>query len=105
MDHPNENQHHFSRVLLRRFKLPGKPLQCYQIDSGEWIGKSIERTCAARGYNVLVADDFIENSLDDEFSKVESKVPNLFRALEAAEAESTALSFEDFSTLCRYAAI
>jgi hypothetical protein len=40
MNNPNENQHFISQVLLKRFKILGNPLQCYQVQTGEWIASS-----------------------------------------------------------------
>jgi hypothetical protein len=106
MDTCAENQHYISRVLLKRFKLPGEPLQCYQVESGEWIPKSIERACSAPGYNQLILPDGVENTLEDEFSKVESALPKVFRALEAAaDSKPTKLPEAEFANLCRYCAI
>jgi hypothetical protein len=106
MGERDENQHYISQVLLRRFKLPGEPLQCYQVESGEWIPKSIERACSAPGYNQLILPNGVENTLEDEFSKVESGLPKIFRALEAAaDAQSTNLPEVEFANLCRYCAI
>jgi hypothetical protein len=101
-----ENQHYISRFLLKRFRRPGEPLQCYQIASGAWIPKSVERACSAPGYNQLILPKGVENTLEDEFSKVESGLPKLFRVLEsAAGSPSIALAEADFATLCRYCAI
>jgi hypothetical protein len=44
MNNKNERQHYVSRVLLERFKIPNSPLECYQVQTGEWkqiIGQSV----------------------------------------------------------------
>src|SRR5437868_6013352 len=97
------NQHYVSRVLLKRFKIPGHPLKCYQVKTGKWKPKSVEKTCAESGYNQLLMSDCTYNSLEEEFSKVESRLPNIFRVLErAAHQASTELPATVFTDLCRY---
>src|SRR5947207_3710368 len=44
----NENEHYVSRVLLERFKLPGKPLQCFDVKTSTLKPRSVDRSCAAR---------------------------------------------------------
>jgi hypothetical protein len=45
----NERQHYVSQVQLERFKIPGSPLQCYQVETGDWKVRSVEKACAAGG--------------------------------------------------------
>jgi hypothetical protein len=100
-----ERQHYVSRVLLERFKIPGQPLQCYQVETGAWMPKSVENACAESGYNQLLAFGENDNSLEEAFSKVESRLPKTFRALEAAAQRSrTDLPAPIFENLCRYCA-
>jgi hypothetical protein len=85
MNKLNENQHWVSRVLLERFRIPGNPLQCYQIESGEWIPKSVDRACSWPGYTQLLQSEHApDNSLEAEFQKVETHLPKMFKALEEA---------------------
>ena len=99
------NQHYVSRVLLKRFRLPGQPLQCYNIAAGRWEVKSVEKACAESGYNQLITTDGIDNTLEEEFSKVESRVPKAFRFLErCADRGSTELPERVFTDLCQYCA-
>lgn len=99
------NQHYVSRVLLKRFRVPGYPLQCYDVTTGKWKPKSVEKACADSGYNQLITSDGIDNTLEEEFSKVESRVPNTLRFLErAADGGSTELPTRVFTDLCQYCA-
>jgi hypothetical protein len=85
MNLENENQHYISAVLLRRFKTPGNPLHCYQISTREWEEKSVEKLCSAEGYNQLVVPGGkTNNALEASISRVESKLPKTFKALEHA---------------------
>ena len=103
MNQTSENQHWISQVLLKRFKTPGKPLQCYQIGTGEWVEKGIERACASLGYNQLLVSGEADNTLEAALSKVESGLPSTFRALEsAANKPLTNLSTEIHTNLCSY---
>jgi hypothetical protein len=105
MNHPNENQHWISQVLLERFKIPGTPFQCYQIQTGEWIPKSIERACAWPGYNQLLVSGQVDNTLEEAFSKVESGLRDTFKALEeAARKPSTELPSVIYTNMCWYCA-
>jgi hypothetical protein len=100
-----ENQHYVSRLLLKRFKLPGHPLECYDIAAGQWKPKSVEKACADSGYNQLITSDGIDDSLEDEFSKVESRVPKALRLLERiAGIGSADLPAQAFTDLCQYCA-
>ena len=84
MNQIDENQHSISQVLLERFKIPGSPLQCYQVQTGEWIPKSKEKACAWPGYNQLLVSGVADNTLEEAFSKVESGLRKTFKALEDA---------------------
>lgn len=99
------NQHYVSRVLLKRFKLPGEPLQCYETATGKWKAKSIEKACAESGYNQLITAEGIDDTLEEQFSKIESRVPKTFRFLEeTADSGSAALPVRVFTDLCQYCA-
>lgn len=105
MNKENERQHYVSQVLLSRFKVRGSPLQCYQVRSGEWKGRSVERVCSAGGYNQLLLYGQSDNSLESSFSKIESRLPETFRALEdAATRQTTQLPQHVYQNLCRYCA-
>jgi hypothetical protein len=103
MNNKNEHQHYVSRVLLKRFTTPGKPLQCYQVQAQRWKERSLNRVFAVRGWNQLLAFNQIDNSLEAELSKVESLLPATFDALaDAASRDSTELSARIYENLCRY---
>jgi hypothetical protein len=106
MNAENENQHYISRVLLKRFKIPDQPLQCYQIDTQLWEPKSIDRLCAADGYNqLLVPGEETNNSLEASISRVESLLPKTFKALEfASKQETTELPSVLYQNLRQYCA-
>ena len=105
MNQLDENQHSISQVLLERFKISGSPLQCYQVQTGEWIPRSKEKACAWPGYNQLLVSGQADNTLEEAFSKVESGLPRTFRALEeAARKPSTQLSPAIYENMCWYCA-
>jgi hypothetical protein len=80
-------------------------LQCYQVETGEWVAKSVAKTCSESGYNQLLAFGVSDNSLEEGFSKVESRLPKTFRALEGAVGRSqTELPPPILDNLCRYCA-
>jgi hypothetical protein len=54
MNKPNQNDHHVSQVLLKRLKIPGNPLHCYQVQTGEWEERNERNVCSAAGYNQLL---------------------------------------------------
>src|SRR5438046_10032510 len=82
MNQLDENQHSISQVLLERFKIPGNPLECYQVQTGEWFPKSKEKACAWPGYNQLLVSGVADNTREAAFSKVESGLRKPFKALE-----------------------
>jgi len=103
MNKTNENQHWISQVLLRRFKIPGTPLQCYQVETGKWIPKSIENACASPGYNQLLVSGHADNTVEEAFSKVESHLRDTFHALEeAVDRPLTELSPATHANMCWY---
>jgi hypothetical protein len=103
MNNPNERQHTISQVLLERFRVPGKPLQCYQVETGKWVPRSLERACAWPGYNQLLVAGQVDNTLEDSFSKIESDVRKTFKCLEeAAEKPSTQLEAAVYANMCWY---
>ena len=105
MNQIDENQHSISQVLLERFKIPGSPLQCYQVQTGEWIPKSKEKACAWPGYNQLLVSGVADNTLEEAFSKVESGLRKTFKALEdAARKPSTQLPPAIYENMCWYCA-
>lgn len=107
MNNSNENQHFVSKVLLKRFKIPGNPLQCYQVQTGNWIPKKPDNACSSPGYNQLLftGQSEAENKLESEFSAVESRLPKLFIILEdAAKNPTTELAEGIYNDLCKYCA-
>jgi hypothetical protein len=107
MNNPNENQHFVSKVLLKRFKIPRNPLQCYQVQTGEWIQKSPDNACSSPGYNQFLGLNQVdeENKLEADFSAIESRLPKVFNALEeAAKKSATELSAGIYEDLCNYCA-
>jgi hypothetical protein len=105
MNRLNENQHYVSRVLLERFKCPGIPLQCFELETGEWKPRSVEKACAASGYNQLLSVGQVDNTLEEAFSKIESRLPKTLRALEKiAAGGSTELAPSFYDNMCWYCA-
>ena len=103
MDVHSENQHWISQHLLKRFKVEGTPFQCYQVETGEWVPKSLDRTCAAPGYNQLLVSGETDNSLERAFSKIESGLRNTLKALEdAAKRPLTELPKALYENMCWY---
>ncbi len=105
VNNPNENQHSVSRVLLERFKIPGNPLQCYQVQAGIWIPKSPENACSWLGYSQLVDSGESDDTLERAFSAVESRLPKTLKQLEeAANNPFTHLPPDVYENMCRYCA-
>ena len=103
MNVANENQHWISQLLLKRFKIEGMPLQCYQVETDKWIEKSVERVCSGPGYNQLTVSGETDNSLETAFSKIESGLRTSLRALEAiANDQSTELPQSVYENICWY---
>jgi len=105
MDVANQNQHWISKHLLKRFKTEAVPFQCYQVETGEWLPKGLDRTCAASGYNQLLVSTQVDNTLEAAFSKVQSGLRNTLRALEdASKRPITELRQPMYSNMCWYCA-
>jgi hypothetical protein len=103
MNNLNERQHYVSQVLLRRFRIPEAPLQCYRIHSRTWKPRSVEKACSAPGYNQLVLPEGVNNVIEDSFCRVETDLPATFAALElAANKESTELPGSIYWNMCSY---
>lgn len=103
MNCKDENQHYVSKVLLKRFKTKGSPLHCYQVQTGVWAERSVEAVCSANGYNQLLLAGGVNNAIEDSFSKVESRLPKTFEALErAADKKSTGLPKNVYENICLY---
>src|SRR6266496_2670479 len=101
----NQNQHYVSRVLLERFKSPGIPLQCFELETGTWKPRSVDKACAASGYNQLIGFGQVDNTLEEAFSKIESRLPQTFRALEKiAQGGPYQLATSVYDSLCWYCA-
>jgi hypothetical protein len=104
-NHRPVNQHYVSRLLLKRFKLRGHPLQCYDVAARQWRTKSVEKACADSGYNQLITSHGIDDTLETEFSKIESRIPKALRLLERIAADGkTDLPVQVFTDLCQYCA-
>jgi len=100
---PNANQHYVSERLLKQFRVPGCPLQCYQIDTGVWKSRATDKTCSSDGYNQLSAFGEVDDTLEQAFTKVESKLPRTLAALErAAKTSMSELSADIYENLCWY---
>ena len=105
MNKAGEQQHYVSRVLLERFRIPGRALQCFQVATGEWKERSVDKLCASRGYNQILESGQTDQTIEKSFSKVESNLPKVFRALEQIAPDSTAnLPAELYESMCRYCA-
>lgn len=105
MNKKDERQHYVSRVLLERFRHPGKPLECYDVQTQEWNQRSVEKVCSAPGYNQLLLSTDVNNAIEQSFSQVESNLPKTFKALErASKKSSTELEKNTYDNLCLYCA-
>lgn len=105
MNNKNERQHYVSQVLLERFKIPNKPLECFQVQTGQWKQRSVGKACSSHGYNQLLLSGDVNNAIEDSFSKVETNLPSTFQALEkAANKSSTELPKATYENLCLYCA-
>ena len=103
MNVPTENQHWVSQHLLKRFKADGAPFQCYQVETGEWVPKGLDRVCAAPGYNQLLVAGESDNTLERLFSMVESGLRNTLRFLkDAATRPLTELPQAVYENMCWY---
>lgn len=99
------NEHYVSQVLLRRFKIPGSPLHCYQVETGEWKQRNEDKVCSAAGYNQLLVSRKPDNALDASLWAVENDLPKTFKALEeAAKKPLTELPPAIYENICKYCA-
>jgi hypothetical protein len=100
----NANEHYISQVLLRRFTVAGR-LQCYRVQTDKWKRESPQNVFSEFGYNQLLVDGQVDNTLEQAFSKVETHLPKTLEALEvAANKPSTELSSGIYENLCWYCA-
>ncbi|HEX3890765.1 MAG TPA: DUF4238 domain-containing protein [Verrucomicrobiae bacterium] len=100
----NANEHYVSQVLLRRFTIAGH-LQSYSLKEDKWRRLSPKKVFSELGYNQLLIDGQVDNTLEQAFSKVETHLPKTLEALEkAADNASTELPAEIFENLCWYCA-
>ena len=105
MNKPNKNDHYVSQVLLREFKIPGNPLHCYQVQTGEWKEKNEKNVCSAAGYNQLLISGQFYDALDASFKVVEDVLPTTFAELkQAANKPLTELPPEIYENMCKYCA-
>jgi len=100
----NANEHYVSQVLLRRFTVDGH-LQSYQVKADKWRRKSPRKVFSEFGYNQLLIDGQVDDSLEQAFSKVETPFPITLKALETAAGKpSTELPENIYENLCWYCA-
>jgi hypothetical protein len=105
MNNKDERQHYVSCVLLERFRHSGKPLECFDLKTQEWKPRSVEKVCSAPGYNQLLLSSDVNNTIEDSFSKVESRLPKTLRALEhACTQPKTELPKNIYENWCLYCA-
>ncbi len=106
MNNKDERQHYVSRVLLERFRHAGKHLECYDLKTQEWKQRSVEKVCSAPGYNQVLLSSDVNNTIEESFSKVESRLPKTFRALEQActkpETELEKSTYENWCLYCAF---
>lgn len=100
----NANEHYVSQVLLRRFTTNGH-LQRYTVKEDTWKRVSPKKIFSNDGYNQLLVEGCVDDTLEQAFSRVETPLPKTFEALEkAATIASTELPLEVFENLCWYCA-
>ena len=105
MNQPNQNDHYVSQVLLRRLKILGNPLHCYQVQTGKWEERNERNVCSAAGYNQLLVSGQFYDALDASFKAVEDNLPKTFEKLEkAANKPLTELPPEIYENMCKYCA-
>jgi hypothetical protein len=98
----NQKQHFVSQVLLRRFTISGH-LQCYDVESDTWKSKGTRNVFSARGWNQLLVAGHSDNTLEAQFSLVESRLPKTLEALEGAVTKSsTTLPSAIYQNMCQY---
>jgi hypothetical protein len=98
------NEHYVSQVLLRRFTIDGH-FQRYQVDTDRWNRRSPSNVFSHSGYNELRVEGQVDNTLEQEFSKVETDLPKSFQALDSAvTVPSTVFPDDVYSHICRYCA-
>lgn len=103
MNRRDENQHWISRCLLKRFKLPDAPFQCFQVNTGNWVSRSLNSVCSAPGYNQLLLTEDPDNSLEAAFSVIESNLPRTLKEIDAAaNRDFTELPQKVYENLCWY---
>lgn len=104
--HPN--QHYVSQVLLRRFKNPGSPLHCYQVETGAWKQRNEANVCSAPCYNqLLISGHPPDNTIDASLWEEENRLGSL-KTLEALDESAnrtlTELPQEVYENMCKYCA-
>ena len=100
----NANEHYVSQVLLRRFTVSGH-LQCFKIQESKWRRKSPKKVFSEFGYNQLLVDGKVDDTLEKAFCKVETNLPQTLKALDnAAIHSSTELPPAVYENLCWYCA-
>jgi len=102
----SQNQHFVSQVLLRRFAGNGG-LQVFDIKTAKWRRRpqSPKRVFCHKGYTQLLVNGQVDNTLEDEFGKVETQLPVTLAALDkAAQKPTTVLPLEVYSNFFWYCA-
>jgi hypothetical protein len=99
-----QNQHFVSQVLLRRFASSGR-LQVFDIATEKWKKVSPRKTFSYAGFTQMLANGQVDNTLEDEFCKVETHLPNTLAALDnASQQPTTVLPLDVYTNLCWYCA-
>lgn len=107
MDQTNSNQHYISQVLLKRFRRGSERLQCFQVKTGQWRQRSTGDACSAKGYNQILVGPKADHTIENEFSKIETKLPQTFAFFESVAAGSQPANMpeairENFRDYCAF---
>jgi hypothetical protein len=99
-----QKQHYVSQVLLRRFANGGR-LQVFNIETEKWKPLPPKKIFCQVGYTQLLANGQVDNTLEREFGKVETKFPETLANLDdAAKKLQVTLTSEIYTNLCWYCA-
>ena len=105
MDQTNSNQHYVSQVLLKRFRRGSERLHCFQVKTAQWRSRSTGDTCSAKGYNQILVGSQADHTIENELSKIETKLPHTFTFFElVAGTQSTTMPASIRETLHDYCA-
>lgn len=105
MNIPNRNQHYVSQVLLRRFIDDTGVLQRFCLKSNTWNQKSPKAVFSRIGYNQVIINGVHDDSLEESFTRLEDKLPEVLKALDTvANGGSTRLEEAVYNNLMWYCA-